>query len=81
MIFGKFLKFNIFANFTTKIKIICPKHGVFEQTVNNHLKGSSCPNCCKNKKLTKDSFIEKAKKVHKNKFDYCCFNNLAMILQ
>jgi hypothetical protein len=28
-----------------KIKIICPKHGVFEQTPKNHLKGVGCPSC------------------------------------
>lgn len=29
----------------TKIKIICPEHGVFWQTPNNHLKGHGCPKC------------------------------------
>lgn len=28
-----------------KIKIICPEHGIFEQTPNNHLKGEGCPHC------------------------------------
>jgi len=31
----------------TKIKIICPFHGVFEQTPKNHIKGQNCPNCPK----------------------------------
>lgn len=31
----------------TKVKIICPAHGVFEQTPNNHLKGCGCPECAK----------------------------------
>ena len=30
-----------------KVKIICPKHGVFEQTPHNHWKGEGCPICKK----------------------------------
>jgi hypothetical protein len=29
----------------TKIKIICPVHGLFEQQPTNHLHGNGCPNC------------------------------------
>ena len=29
----------------TKIKIICPEHGEFEQTPDNHLNGHGCPYC------------------------------------
>ena len=28
-----------------KIKIVCPKHGIFEQTPCNHLKGCGCKLC------------------------------------
>jgi len=28
-----------------KVKIICLKHGVFEQTPNSHINGSGCPKC------------------------------------
>lgn len=34
-----------YVNSRTKIKIICPVHGVFEQTPNNHLRGCGCPLC------------------------------------
>jgi len=35
-----------YINSSTKIKIICPKHGIFEQTPNNHLSGKQgCPIC------------------------------------
>jgi len=30
---------------TTKVKIICPKHGIFEQTPSSHKNGSGCPKC------------------------------------
>jgi hypothetical protein len=32
-----------------KIKIICPNHGVFEQTPNRHLMGDGCPKCKESK--------------------------------
>lgn len=34
-----------YVNSTTKVKIICPAHGMFEQTPANHLRGSECPKC------------------------------------
>jgi hypothetical protein len=58
-----------------KIKIICFKHDEFEQIANNHLKGCGCPKC-KNENtaakqtLSKEQFIEKAKKRHGNKYNY-----------
>lgn len=54
-----------------KIKIICNVHGIFEQTPKNHFRGTGCPKCRTNvKKLTIDNFIEKAQKVHGNKYIY-----------
>ena len=38
-----------YINNDTKIKIICPIHGIFEQTPTNHLKGHGCPFCKKSK--------------------------------
>jgi len=32
-----------------KIRIICPEHGEFRQLPYNHLKGSGCPICAKEK--------------------------------
>ncbi len=29
----------------TKVKIICPEHGEFEQTPYHHIKGQGCPKC------------------------------------
>jgi len=34
-----------YKNIRTKVKIICPKHGVFEQMAQSHLKGSGCFLC------------------------------------
>ena len=33
-----------------KVKIICPKHGIFEQQANSHLRGSGCPKCAAEKR-------------------------------
>ena len=34
-----------YVNSNTKICIICPEHGMFEQSPYDHLRGSSCPKC------------------------------------
>lgn len=34
-----------YINSSTKIKIICKEHGVFEQTPNSHLQGKGCKHC------------------------------------
>ena len=58
----------------TKVCIICPKHGEFYQTPNSHLNGHGCFECgiisCKPKSLTTEEFIEKARKIHGDKYDY-----------
>lgn len=63
----------------TKVKIICPKHGVFEQVPNNHLRQGGCPQCSNEKKAKKFSlqssdFIVKAKFVYGTKYDYSLIN-------
>jgi hypothetical protein len=52
---------------TTKIKIKCKTHGIFEQTPKNHLKGQNCPKC---KCLDKNDFINQALLKHNNKYNY-----------
>ena len=68
-----------YINNKTNIKIICPIHGIFEQTPKNHFNGSECPKCSlitKSKKQSKsiDVVIFEFKKIHKNKFDYSKVN-------
>lgn len=53
-----------------KVCIICPEHGEFWQLPSSHLKGAGCPNCSGNKKYTTKEFIEKARKIHGDKYDY-----------
>lgn len=52
-----------------KVNIICPIHGLFEQYSNAHMSGCGCRKCS-NRNPTTEEFIEKAKKVHGDKFDY-----------
>ena len=64
-----------YTNNKTKIKIICKEHGVFETRPDNHLNCySGCPKCANNILYSTEDFIEKANKIHKNKFDYSLVN-------
>ena len=35
----------VYVNARTKVTIICPKHGEFEQLPSGHLNGVGCPQC------------------------------------
>ena len=59
--------------------IICPEHGEFWQSPNDHLNGCGCKKCANEKRnfinsLTCDEFIERAKLKHGNKYDYSKVN-------
>ena len=59
-----------YINKDSKVKINCFKHGIFEQNANNHLRGSNCPVCTNRCEITTEDFIEKAIKIHGNKYNY-----------
>ena len=68
-----------FKKVKNKVQIICPIHGKFEQDIYSHKIGKGCPKCgdiktSKSKYDTTQSFILKAKKVHKNLYDYFLVN-------
>lgn len=56
------------------VDIICSKHGVFKQKPNKHMRGQGCPKCAHEmehyNQLTTDEFINKAKKIHGEKYNY-----------
>ena len=68
-----------YTNCDTKIIIICKIHGEFLQIPAKHLSKSGCNECsyiqrgdlCR---LTKEEFIEKAQKIHNDKYDYSKVN-------
>lgn len=61
-----------YQSMETNVILICPEHGEFMQTPNNHLKGHGCSICNKieKRRLSLDEFIEKSKSVHGDRFDY-----------
>jgi hypothetical protein len=58
----------------SEIEIICPIHGLFKQTPQNHLTNNGCSKCSKRYKLTTEEFIEKAKEIHVNVYGYSLTN-------
>ena len=58
-----------YKNAKTKVVIICPEHGAFEQTPETHLRGHGCP-MCGSPADDRDSFILKAIAVHGDRYDY-----------
>ena len=63
-----------YVNNKSKIKIICPIHGEFEQTTIKHLQ-HGCKKCANdllriNRQKTKEQFIIESDKIHDNKYDY-----------
>lgn len=68
-----------YKNNEIKITIICKEHGEFEQSPKNHLLGRGCIKCGNNKvkkahAFTTDEFIEKAKNINGDKYDYSKIN-------
>jgi hypothetical protein len=62
---------SIYVNYKTKVKIICPIHGEFEQTPINHIgHKKGCPSCSGNKKHTIETFIDRSIKIHGEKYNY-----------
>jgi hypothetical protein len=72
-----------YKNNDTKVKIICSVHGIFLQTPCSHMRGTGCPKCFYSKKKphrkykikprhhqSPDIFIQKAKAVHGEFYDY-----------
>jgi very-short-patch-repair endonuclease len=63
-----------YINARTKVKIICPKHGVFEQTPQSHLSGNGCPTCLESKGEKKISLFldsNKIKFIREKSFEKC----------
>lgn len=57
----------VYTSSREPVEIVCPVHGGFLQRPNNHLSGQQCNKCSRGCGL---SFIEDAKKVHGDKYDY-----------
>lgn len=64
-----------YINTEIPLIITCPKHGDFTIRAHKFLKGRECKKCKQTKNrttyhLTTEQFVEKAKEIHVNKYDY-----------
>ena len=62
-----------YVGMTKPITITCEKHGDFTQLARLHLKGQGCPKCAGRGRTTSE-FIEMAKRIHGERFDYSQVN-------
>lgn len=68
-----------YINTESFVKIICPNHGVFTQRPHAHLRGRGCPDCgvekrSSVKRKTTEMFIQEARSIHGNEYDYSHVN-------
>jgi Zn finger protein HypA/HybF involved in hydrogenase expression len=65
-----------YRNFDTKVTILCPEHGAFQQTPAKHLASKGCTKCGRkhgaaSKRIrSATEFLAKAKAVHGDRYDY-----------
>jgi len=64
-----------YANSSEKVAIHCPEHGRFWQLPGNHLAGKGCKPCAdkirgSKRKLKTADFIERARAIHGDRYDY-----------
>lgn len=60
-----------YVNGATKVEIICPAHGSFNQAPYKHLEGRGCPLCTHNNTASnKEVFIATALQIHPKKYSY-----------
>ena len=57
-----------YINNEIKIKIICEKHGEFEQSPRDHLNNKGCTSC--GLRGNTEDFIERSLEIHGNKYNY-----------
>ena len=66
----------LFINGATKVTIICPEHGEFEQTPTGHIRGQGCRKCSDSNRtglklrVPFSEFVAKATITHKSKYTY-----------
>jgi len=58
----------------TKVRIVCPIHGVFLQTPSKHLSGQGCPKCGGRYPCNTEEFIKRSQKIHGDKYEYSKVN-------
>lgn len=62
---------SVYSGSHSKVKIICSKHGLFEQSASQHMRGFGCLRCSlDNNRISTKDFINISNKAHNNKYDY-----------
>lgn len=56
------------------IDILCKEHGAFQQRPTRHLCGDGCPKCNGGVGISQNEFINRAKKLHGDRYDYSKVN-------
>ena len=62
-----------YVNAKTKVKIICPIHGEFEQIPRQHVYGGNCQKCS-GVYMDTEYFIKKSEIIHNKKYNYSLVN-------
>jgi hypothetical protein len=60
----------VYVNNEEPVEIICQIHGSFLQKPSTHMAGANCRICSGTEPYTATMFIEAARKIHGNKYDY-----------
>jgi len=61
----------VYLGSRVQVQIVCPEHGIFNQTPADHIHArAGCPACVGNKRLTLEEFLEDGRKIHGSKYDY-----------
>ena len=71
----------IYINAKTKVCVICPTHGEFYQTPDNHVNGQDCPICGNNKigkklRTSQNKIISVFNKIHNSFYNYDKVNHI-----
>ena len=64
-----------YKDYISSISIICPIHGIFSQSLFDHIRTSGCKKCGyeqggKSIRVTQEEFLNRSKKIHGDKYDY-----------
>lgn len=64
-----------YVNRKTKVTIVCPTHGEFQQTPKAHLTGNGCNKCGwdklrRKKAMGREEFVSRSREIHSSRYDY-----------
>ena len=65
-----------YVSSAAKVKLICQKHGIFEQVAGTHMRGAGCKKCANesSRLMKREDLIAQFLNVHGDKYDYSKMN-------